>query len=54
MKQKYFDCHFHIIDKNFPVVPNQGFMLAVQRKEKKLRLYREAMDIPTLLKMRAG
>ena len=26
MKQKYFDCHFHIIDKNFPVVPNQGFM----------------------------
>jgi predicted TIM-barrel fold metal-dependent hydrolase len=24
---KYFDCHFHIIDKNFPVVPNQGFML---------------------------
>ena len=29
-------------------------MLAVQRKEKKLRRYREAMDIPTLLKMRAG
>lgn len=26
MKPKYFDCHFHIIDKNFPVVPNQGFM----------------------------
>ena len=26
MKAKYFDCHFHIIDKNFPVVPNQGFM----------------------------
>lgn len=26
MQQKYFDCHFHIIDKNFPVVPNQGFM----------------------------
>jgi len=26
VKQKYFDCHFHIIDKNFPVVPNQGFM----------------------------
>lgn len=25
-KQKYFDCHFHIIDKSFPVVPNQGFM----------------------------
>ena len=23
---KYFDCHFHIIDKSFPVVPNQGFM----------------------------
>ena len=22
-KAKYFDCHFHIIDKNFPVVPNQ-------------------------------
>ena len=29
-------------------------MLAVQRKEKELRLYRETMDIPTLLKMRAG
>ena len=29
-------------------------MLAVQRKEKKLRLYEETMDIPTLLKMRAG
>jgi len=29
-------------------------MLAVQRKEKKLLLYREEMDIPTLLKMRAG
>jgi hypothetical protein len=29
-------------------------MLAVQRKEKKLRLYRETMDIPTLLKMRTG
>jgi predicted TIM-barrel fold metal-dependent hydrolase len=26
LSQKYFDCHFHIIDKNFPVVPNQGFM----------------------------
>lgn len=26
MKQKYFDCHFHIIDKNFAVVANQGFM----------------------------
>jgi predicted TIM-barrel fold metal-dependent hydrolase len=25
-KAKYFDCHFHIIDKNFPVVANQGFM----------------------------
>lgn len=25
-KAKFFDCHFHIIDKNFPVVPNQGFM----------------------------
>jgi predicted TIM-barrel fold metal-dependent hydrolase len=23
---KYFDSHFHIIDKNFPVVANQGFM----------------------------
>ncbi|HZA55207.1 MAG TPA: hypothetical protein VE616_13230 [Candidatus Udaeobacter sp.] len=23
---KYFDCHFHIIAKNFPVVSNQGFM----------------------------
>jgi len=29
-------------------------MLAVQRKEKELRLYQEKMDIPTLLKMRAG
>ena len=29
-------------------------MLAVQRKEKKLLLYREEMHIPTLLKMRAG
>ena len=29
-------------------------MLAVQRREKKLLLYREEMDIPTLLKMRAG
>jgi ribonuclease HI len=29
-------------------------MLAVQRKEKQLRLYREEMDIPTLLNMRAG
>ena len=29
-------------------------MLAVQRKEKKLRRYKETMDIPTLLKMRAG
>ncbi|HEY7321742.1 MAG TPA: amidohydrolase family protein [Candidatus Binatia bacterium] len=26
LKPKYFDCHFHIIDKNFPVVANQGFM----------------------------
>jgi len=26
LKQKFFDCHFHIIDKNFPLVPNQGFM----------------------------
>ena len=26
MNQKYFDCHFHIIDKNFPVIPNQGFI----------------------------
>ena len=26
MQPKYFDCHFHIIDKNFPVVANQGFM----------------------------
>jgi len=25
-KAKYFDCHFHIIDKDFPLVPNQGFM----------------------------
>jgi hypothetical protein len=29
-------------------------MLAVQRKEKELRLYRETTDIPTLLKLRAG
>ena len=29
-------------------------MLAAQRKEKELRLYQEVMDIPTLLKMRAG
>ena len=29
-------------------------MLAVQRKEKRLRLYRDEIDIPTLLKMRAG
>ena len=29
-------------------------MLGVQRKEKKLRLYQEKIDIPTLLKMRAG
>jgi ribonuclease HI len=29
-------------------------MLAVQNKEKKLRLYRDTMDIPTLLKMQAG
>lgn len=29
-------------------------MLAVQTREKELRRYRETMDIPTLLKMRAG
>ena len=29
-------------------------MLAAQRKEKALRLYQETMDIPTLLRMRAG
>ena len=29
-------------------------MLAVQSKEKELRLYQATMDIPTLLKMRAG
>ena len=29
-------------------------MLAVQSKEKELRLYQETMDVPTLLKMRAG
>jgi hypothetical protein len=28
-------------------------MFAVQSKEKKLRPYRETMDIPTLLKMRS-
>jgi predicted TIM-barrel fold metal-dependent hydrolase len=26
LQQKFFDCHFHIIDKSFPMVPNQGFM----------------------------
>lgn len=26
MKARYFDCHFHIIDKDFPLVPNQGFV----------------------------
>jgi ribonuclease HI len=29
-------------------------MLGAQRKEKELRLYREEMDIPALLKMRVG
>jgi hypothetical protein len=29
-------------------------VLAVQRKEKELRLYLEKIDIPTLLKMWAG
>ena len=29
-------------------------MLGAQSKEKKLRLYQEEMDIPTLLKMQAG
>jgi len=29
-------------------------MLGAQRKEKELRLYQEKIDIPTLLKMRAG
>jgi ribonuclease HI len=29
-------------------------MLGAQRKEKELRLYQETIDIPTLLKMRAG
>jgi hypothetical protein len=29
-------------------------ILGVQRKEKDLRLYQEEIDIPTLLKMRAG
>jgi ribonuclease HI len=29
-------------------------MLGAQRKERRLRLYEEAMDIPTLLKLRAG
>ena len=29
-------------------------MLGVQRKEKELRLYQDKMDIPTLLKLRAG
>lgn len=26
MTARYFDCHLHIIDQRFPVVPNQGFM----------------------------
>ncbi|HXG50219.1 MAG TPA: amidohydrolase family protein [candidate division Zixibacteria bacterium] len=25
-RPKFFDSHFHIIDKNFPLVPNQGFV----------------------------
>ena len=29
-------------------------MLGVQSKERELRLYRETIDIPTLLKMRTG
>jgi hypothetical protein len=29
-------------------------MLGAQRKEKKLRQYQKTMDIPALLKMRAG
>jgi len=29
-------------------------MLGAQRKEKELRPYQETIDIPTLLKMRAG
>jgi hypothetical protein len=29
-------------------------MLGAQRKEKELRLYQGEIDIPTLLKMRAG
>jgi hypothetical protein len=29
-------------------------MYAAQTKERKLRRYQETMDIPTLLKMRAG
>jgi len=29
-------------------------MIGAQRKEKKLRPYQEKIDIPTLLKMRAG
>ena len=29
-------------------------MVGAQRKEKELRLYQEKMDIPTLLKLRAG
>jgi hypothetical protein len=29
-------------------------MLGVQRKEKELRPYQEKIDVPTLLKMRAG
>jgi hypothetical protein len=29
-------------------------MLGAQSKEKALRLYQETMDVPTLLKMRAG
>jgi predicted TIM-barrel fold metal-dependent hydrolase len=41
LKQKYFDCHFHIIDKNFPVVPNQGFMPDAFTSENKLARVKE-------------
>ena len=44
MKQKYFDCHFHIIDKKFPVVANQGFMPDSFTAEDYLRRV-EAVDL---------
>ena len=44
-KAKYFDCHFHIIDKNFPVVPNQGFMPDAFTSEDYLARVKAAVDL---------